>query len=196
MSENKLLELPVLVIREALIFPENTLPVSAGRSISVKAIQESRNNFESLIFVTNQISPSVDTITVEDIFDYGTLCRLTSYREKGKSISINVKAKSRVRFISIVLRDGCFYATGEILENEIIDPEIENKYYLEARGLAFSVSSLKDVVEKFESNQRGKNDFYRLAYTIFQAVPSTPDFLRSDESFDRRRSFSNGQWSH
>ena len=178
MSENNIFELPVLVIREALIFPDNSLPVSVGRSISVKAIEESRTIYDSLVFVTNQLDSSIENLTIEDIFDYGTFCRITSIKERGNSYSAIIKAKSRVRLISIYQKNGCFYATGEIVENDPIDPDTETNFYNEIRAQAIQ-TQLKDVVEKYENTSRSKREFYKLAYRIFQAAPCTPDLLKS-----------------
>lgn len=178
MSENNILELPVLVIREALIFPDNSLPVSVGRSVSVKAIEQSRSTYDSLVFVTNQLDPKLEQLTVEDVFDYGTLCRITTIKEKGSSFSAVIKAKSRVKLISLRLQDGCFFAHGEILANDPIDPDTETNYYNEIRSQAVK-TQLKEVVEKYENVAKNRKNFYDLAYRIFQASPTMPDVLKS-----------------
>ncbi|HEY2012877.1 MAG TPA: endopeptidase La [Bryobacteraceae bacterium] len=65
-------EVPVLTVRDTVIFPGALLPITVGRPASVALVQamgESRT-----LAVVSQLDPRVDSPTPEDLYQVGTLC--------------------------------------------------------------------------------------------------------------------------
>ena len=67
--------LPVLALKNTVLFPGVVIPINIGRQKSVKAIQKS---FEShkLIAVLSQTDVSVEDPSVNDLYTVGTLARI------------------------------------------------------------------------------------------------------------------------
>src|ERR1035437_10109574 len=65
-------ELPVLTVRDTVIFPGALLPITVGRPSSVALVQSLGEN--RLLAVVSQIDPRVDVPRPEDLYGVGTLC--------------------------------------------------------------------------------------------------------------------------
>ena len=73
MSEIKVF--PLLCTRGAIIFPLQELTVEVGRQSSIDAVNYVLEN-NGQIVVLSQKNQSVDEPHAEDLFDYGTLCKI------------------------------------------------------------------------------------------------------------------------
>src|SRR6516225_8239539 len=68
----ELKELPVLTVRDTVIFPGALLPITVGRPSSVALVQALGENRR--IAVVSQLDPRVDTPSPEDLYSVGTAC--------------------------------------------------------------------------------------------------------------------------
>jgi ATP-dependent Lon protease len=67
-------EVPVLTVRDTVIFPGAMLPITVGRPASVALVQSLGEN--RTLAVVSQLDPRVDTPGPEDLHPVGTLCVL------------------------------------------------------------------------------------------------------------------------
>ncbi|PWU11075.1 MAG: endopeptidase La [Terriglobia bacterium] len=67
-------EVPVLTVRDTVIFPGAMLPITVGRPASLALVQSLGEN--RTLAVVAQIDPRVDTPGPEDLYPIGTLCVL------------------------------------------------------------------------------------------------------------------------
>src|SRR3954454_16457357 len=65
-------EVPVLAVRDTVIFPGAMLPITVGRPSSVALVQSLGEN--RTLAVVSQVDPRVDTPTPDDLYQVGTLC--------------------------------------------------------------------------------------------------------------------------
>jgi len=68
----KLEELPILTVRDTVIFPGAMLPITVGRPSSVALVNSLGEN--RLLAVVSQLDPRVDTPRPEDLYQVGTVC--------------------------------------------------------------------------------------------------------------------------
>jgi len=71
-AEESLEELPVLTVRDTVIFPGAMLPITVGRPASVALVQSLGEN--RTIAVVSQLDPRVDAPRPEDLYAIGTVC--------------------------------------------------------------------------------------------------------------------------
>ena len=75
-SEEKEIEiptsLPILPVRDIVIFPYMIIPLFVGRDISIKAIDEALLGNKMVLFVT-QKDVNIETPTTDDLFTVGTV---------------------------------------------------------------------------------------------------------------------------
>ncbi|MBS1856971.1 MAG: endopeptidase La [Acidobacteria bacterium] len=65
-------ELPVLAVRETVLYPGALLPITVGRPTSLTLVQSLGEN--RTLAIVSQRDPRVEEPTPEDLYDYGTVC--------------------------------------------------------------------------------------------------------------------------
>src|SRR5215813_14264695 len=65
-------EVPVLTVRDTVIFPGAMLPITVGRPSSVALVNSLGEN--RLLAVISQLDPRVDAPKPEDLYQVGTVC--------------------------------------------------------------------------------------------------------------------------
>ena len=91
-------QLPLLPVRDIVVFPQMVLPLFVGREISIRAIEEALAG-NKLIFVAAQRSTDVEVPQPEDIHSVGTVCtlmRMLKLPDGRVKILIQGVAKSRI----------------------------------------------------------------------------------------------------
>ena len=166
--KNKTLELPLLITKETIILPSITQSIGVGRKISSKAVYASKDSYDSLIFATAQKNADVDDITSDDVYQYGSLCRIISLNQDRRNFTLRIISNSRVRFTNIYFKDDCFFATGEILENETNDQATLYGYLNRLLDKCENLNLLEVYKRHEGANINIETDFYLLAYTILQ----------------------------
>ncbi|MCJ8497562.1 endopeptidase La [Chryseobacterium salipaludis] len=66
---------PILPVRNMVMFPKVIMPITAGREMSIKLLQEAQQNNE-LIGIVSQKNSSVENPEAEDLHAIGTLARI------------------------------------------------------------------------------------------------------------------------
>ncbi len=126
-ERNDLRKLPMMPIRDMVIFPFMMTPFVVGRESSVRALEEALNG-ERKIFLATQHDARVDEPRPDDIFQVGTVGNIVqSVRMPDGNIKVLVEGIERARAIEISDADGFFVATVKMAKplNEIT-PQIES----------------------------------------------------------------------
>ncbi|MGB1247631.1 MAG: endopeptidase La [Chitinophagales bacterium] len=67
--------IPILTLRNSVIFPGVVMPITLGRDASIKAVKYASKK-KKLIAVLAQTNPEIEEPTFDDIYDTGTLARI------------------------------------------------------------------------------------------------------------------------
>ncbi len=111
---------PLLITKNFTLFPsKKDEKIDAGRDFSVKAINSSRELFNSLLLVTSQKDAAVEKPNSDDVYKVGTLCRIVSYSDMKEYVRIRVEVEKRFAFKSITFGSGGYY----IGEGHVVDIE-------------------------------------------------------------------------
>jgi ATP-dependent Lon protease len=104
-------KLPMMPIREMVIFPHMMTPFVVGRESSVRALEEALNG-DRRIFLATQHDASVDEPTPDDIYTVGVIGNIVqSVRMPDGNIKVLVEGVERARASEINDDDGFFVAT-------------------------------------------------------------------------------------
>ena len=98
MSDDDTLTLPLFPLKNAVLFPYLGMPLTAGRSISIAAIESALATEEKEILVVTQRDAAVQEPSGEDLFEVGTkavIRRLVPLPTGG--VQVFVQATLRVR---------------------------------------------------------------------------------------------------
>src|ERR1700689_5189906 len=71
-AEDALEEMPVLTVRDTVIFPGAMLPITVGRPASVALVNSLGEN--RLLAIVSQLDARVDAPGPEDLYQVGTVC--------------------------------------------------------------------------------------------------------------------------
>ena len=77
--------LPVVCTRGVVYFPRNEAPLEVGRSKSLKAVEVARRKYEDFIILTSQIDPQIIDPNFEDLYTFGTICRIKAVKKMMKA---------------------------------------------------------------------------------------------------------------
>jgi ATP-dependent Lon protease len=104
-------KLPMMPIREMVIFPHMMAPFVVGRESSVRALEEALTG-DRRIFLATQHDASVDEPTADDIYTVGVIGNIVqSVRMADGNIKVLVEGVERARASEINDDDGFFVAT-------------------------------------------------------------------------------------
>ncbi len=102
--------LPMMPIRDVVIFPHMMTPFVVGRESSVRALEDALAG-EKKIFLSTQHDASIDEPRPEDIYQVGTIANIVqSVRMPDGNIKVLVEGMERARILSVVEEDGFFRA--------------------------------------------------------------------------------------
>ena len=133
-------DIPVLPLRNMVLFPGVAMPVAIGRKCSMKLIKEAYEK-KSLIAVFCQIDASINDPNKENIYHIGTVAEILKVLEMpDKTTTVILQGKKRITLNDIISQKP--YLRGKISMNEEVGSEKEDK---EFHAL---VDSLRDMTTK------------------------------------------------
>ncbi len=116
-SETK--RLPMMPIRDVVIFPHMMTPFVVGRESSVRALEEALAG-EKKIFLATQHDASVDEPRPDEIYSVGTIANIVqSLKLSDGNIKVLVEGFERAKVISVTAEDGYFRATVKTFASKI-----------------------------------------------------------------------------
>jgi len=104
-------KLPMMPIRDVVIFPHMMTPFVVGRESSVRALEEALAG-DKKIFLATQHDASVDEPRPDEIFSVGTVANIVqSLRQSDGNIKVLVEGVERGKILSVSEDEGYFKAT-------------------------------------------------------------------------------------
>jgi ATP-dependent Lon protease len=106
---------PMMPVRDMVIFPEMMHPFIVGREASVRALEEALAG-DKKIFLVTQHDASVDDPKPEEIFQVGTLANIVqSVKLPDGNIKVLVEGTERAKIVSVASEEGFFRATVRLM---------------------------------------------------------------------------------
>ena len=118
-------ELPLLITRGMVLFPNQSQSIEAGRPFSVAAIEAAKVDGNDLILVTSQKSPEIDEPSTTDIFMVGTICRMSNITSLKRYTRLKVLPIARILITEVVKNGDTWSAKAEKIEDVIGDHKTE-----------------------------------------------------------------------
>src|SRR3978361_100309 len=119
-------KLPMMPIREMVIFPHMMAPFVVGRESSVRALEEALTG-DRKIFLATQHDASIDEPSADDIFATGTIGTIVqSVKIPDGNIKVLVEGVERAHTLELHDEDGFFVATVRTGKTElVVTPQVE-----------------------------------------------------------------------
>jgi ATP-dependent Lon protease len=120
-EKQELKRVPMMPVRDMVIFPQQMTPFIVGREASVRALEEALAG-DKKIFLSTQHDASVDDPKPEEIYAVGTLANIVqSVKLPDGNIKVLVEGVERARAVSIAAEEGFFRASIRLLSARV-DP--------------------------------------------------------------------------
>jgi ATP-dependent Lon protease len=121
-------KLPMMPIRDMVIFPYMMTPFVVGRESSVRALEEALSG-DRKIFLATQHDASVDEPNADDIFATGTIGNIVqSVKMPDGNIKVLVEGVERARSVEVNDTDGFFVATVRTGRTQLeMTPQVEQQ---------------------------------------------------------------------
>src|SRR6516225_3139073 len=114
-EKQELKRVPMMPVRDMVIFPQQMTPFIVGREASVRALEEALAG-DKKIFLSTQHDASVDDPKPEEIYAVGTLANIVqSVKLPDGNIKVLVEGVERARAISVAAEEGFFRASIRLL---------------------------------------------------------------------------------
>ncbi|CAD0347538.1 endopeptidase La [Xanthomonas hortorum pv. cynarae] len=144
-SQPEVLDLPVLPLRDVVVFPHMVIPLFVGRDKSMRALEKAMEADKRILLVA-QKSAETDDPTATDLYTVGTLAQvLQLLKLPDGTIKVLVEGLSRVTVDKVVELDGALQGQGI---------EVEASDAREPRELEAIARSLMSLFEQYVKTNR------------------------------------------
>ena len=160
--------LPLLPLRDVVIYPNMVVPLFVGRDLSIKSLDDSMNNHDKSIVLVTQKSAEIDDPSIKDLYSIGTVANILQLLKlPDGTMKVLVEGVSRVK-ISKVETDSSLSSTYSYVDSE--ESINDNQYDALFRTLEDTFSNYvklnKKVPPEVISSITGIDDLSKLADSI------------------------------
>lgn len=159
---------PLLPLRDVVVYPHMVIPLFVGRSKSIAALEAAMSG-DKQIFLVAQKSAADDDPDAEQIYEVGSLSNILQLLKlPDGTIKVLVEGVKRARLIDFMEMDSMFVARAGALETEGLDNEEEVEILSRSVMAQFEqyVKLHKKLPSELLSSLAGLDDPSRLADTI------------------------------
>jgi ATP-dependent Lon protease len=144
-SKPETLDLPVLPLRDVVVFPHMVIPLFVGRDKSMRALEQAMESDKRILLLA-QKSAETDDPLAADLYSVGTLAQvLQLLKLPDGTIKVLVEGTGRVNVSRISERDGSLYGRAE---------EIDSTDAREPREIEAVARSLMSLFEQYVKTNR------------------------------------------
>ncbi len=138
--------LPVLPLRDVVVYPNMVIPLFVGRERSMKALELAMEGPDKQIVLLAQRSPDIDDPQTEDLYEIGTVATVIQLLKlPDGTIKVLVEGIQRIKASDIVLKDDTLMANAA---------EIEIVVVKDAREAEVAQRSLLSLFEQYVKSNR------------------------------------------
>ena len=117
--------LPILALRNTVLFPGVVLPITVGRDASLRLVKDAFSD-DRLIGVVAQKRSETENPAPEDLYDFGTVASILKLiKMPDGTKSIVIQGKRRFKVAQIVQKEPYFTAHVEPVIEDLADDDIE-----------------------------------------------------------------------
>jgi ATP-dependent Lon protease len=117
--------LPVLPLRDVVVYPHLVIPLFVGRAKSVKALEIASEGNKQILLVA-QKSANKDEPDADDLYEVGTIATvLQMLKLPDGTVKVLVEGVQRAKVTGFIETEECFAARAELIAESISDIEIQ-----------------------------------------------------------------------
>ncbi len=110
--------LPLVALRDTVIFPEMIVPLNVGRDRSVKALDRAVRNGSSIALITQRSSETEEVDAADELHGIGTLAKIAQViRSQDGSLRAIVQGQKRIRLLDLLQTEPYLEARVEVVDD-------------------------------------------------------------------------------
>ena len=110
------IKIPVLPLRDVVVYPNMVVPLFVGRQKSIKSLEDSMNDFDKNILLVTQKSPDVDDPTEKQLYNVGCVATILQLLKlPDGTMKVLVEGSSRAKITKLFDEETSLYATYDSL---------------------------------------------------------------------------------
>jgi ATP-dependent Lon protease len=118
--------LPLVALRDTVIFPEMIVPLQVGRDRSVKALDRAVRASQPVALITQRSSEQEEIDSADELYSIGTLAKIAQViRLQDGTIRAIVQGQKRIRLLDLLQADPHLEARVEVIEGQEEDKTLE-----------------------------------------------------------------------
>ncbi|PZP34814.1 MAG: endopeptidase La [Shewanella oneidensis] len=166
------IELPVLPLRDVVVYPHMVIPLFVGREKSIRCLETAMAQDKQIILVA-QRDAELDEPTKDDIFDVGTVASILQLLKlPDGTVKVLVEGGRRARITRYTQEADFFVAKAEYLESEPLEDKEEEVLVRSAIGQFEGYIKLnKKIPPEVLTSLSGIDEAARLADTMAAHMP-------------------------
>lgn len=171
-TSNERLSIPVLPLRDVVVYPHMVIPLFVGREKSIRCLDEAMDN-DKQIFLVAQKDASVDEPDVDDIYQVGAVATiLQMLKLPDGTVKVLVEGQQRGKVVEYESSDDFFRAHVELCPADTLD-EKEEEILIRSAMNQFEgyVKLNKKIPPEVITSLQGIEDADRLADTMAAHMP-------------------------
>ena len=121
MVETQLSTIPILPLRDVVVYPHMVIPLFVGREKSIQALEAAMDNGKQILLVA-QKSAAKDEPSQEDLYEIGTVSSILQLLKlPDGTVKVLVEGNKRARIINYLGTEEYFTAQIKELDDELVD---------------------------------------------------------------------------
>lgn len=114
--------LPMLPVRDIVVFPYMIIPLFVGREASIRSVEEALAK-NRLIFLASQKEIAEENPTPETIYPVGTVAKIMRMRKLSDGrVKILIQGEAKAKITSFVKTSGSFEVTVDKINEDVVTP--------------------------------------------------------------------------
>lgn len=174
------IELPVLPLRDVVVYPHMVIPLFVGREKSIRCLETAMEQDKQIILVA-QRDAELDDPSIDDIFEVGTVASILQLLKlPDGTVKVLVEGGKRARIEKYTDEESFFVASAQYLESEPMAEKEEEVLVRSAVGQFEGYIKLnKKIPPEVLTSLSGIDEAARLADTMAAHMPLKLDDKQS-----------------
>src|SRR5216684_3137040 len=119
-QDTKLMQLPLVPLRDMVVFPSMMAPFVVGRRASIQALEATLSTAEKRIFLATQRDPKIDDPSMTEIYQIGVVATVVqNLKLPNQNVKVMVEGLTRAEIISTQEAEGYVTVTVRDIESAV-----------------------------------------------------------------------------
>lgn len=172
LETDQLLTLPVLPLRDVVVYPHMVIPLFVGRKKSISCLEAAMEQGKKVLLVA-QTEAALDDPKLDDLYSVGTVANILQLLKlPDGTVKVLVEGMQRAQIVRNIENVEYFFSEVELLESEGVDEKEEEALLRSVLGQFESYIKLnKKIPPEVLASVNGIDEPERLADTIAAHMP-------------------------